>query len=37
MTVAEVFDIFGKVSEQENVVLTNLASDFDLGLVSDGL
>ena len=37
MTVAEVFDILGKVSEQENVVFANLASDFDLGLVSDGL
>jgi hypothetical protein len=34
VTVAEVFNILSKVSKQEDVVLANLASDFNLDLVS---
>lgn len=31
---AEVFDVFGEVAEEEDVLLADLAGDFDLGSVS---
>lgn len=32
--VAEVFDVFGEVAEEEDVVFANLAGDFNLGCVN---
>lgn len=34
MGVAEVFDVFGEVAEEEDVVLANLAGDFNLVKIS---
>jgi hypothetical protein len=34
VSVAEIFDIFGEVAEEEYVVLSNLTSDLDLLFIS---
>ena len=36
MGVTEIFDVLGKVAEEEDVVLTNFAGDFNLRML-DGL